>query len=188
MPPGFGKHGLDRQQEPHLLRLEDAALRIDERNALALEDEAGLQLGRGQVIVDLAQPSHMLESRHAHQGVAVIDRHRYHRHPLKQCSLCQRQRLGIGALADILGRASILLTVQRVVVPAVVELLLDAPADLEPQIGRHRHIAGVEQAVDVAPKQKAVSRLVLAAIAIGTDMRSLESRQRPLLRDRAAPM
>ena len=29
--------GLDRQQEPHLLRLEDAALRIDERNALALE-------------------------------------------------------------------------------------------------------------------------------------------------------
>ena len=55
--------GLDRQQEPHLLRLEDAALRIDERDALAVEHEARLQLGRGQVIVDLAQPSHMLESR-----------------------------------------------------------------------------------------------------------------------------
>jgi hypothetical protein len=48
------------------LRLKDAALRIDERDTLAIEDEARLQLGRGQVIVHLAQPSHLLESRHAH--------------------------------------------------------------------------------------------------------------------------
>ena len=43
----LGENGLDRKQESHLLRLEDAALRIDERNALAIELETGLQLGRG---------------------------------------------------------------------------------------------------------------------------------------------
>ena len=48
------------------------ALRVDERDALTFEDEAGLQFGRGQVIVDFAEPSHMLESRHAHQGVEVV--------------------------------------------------------------------------------------------------------------------
>jgi hypothetical protein len=34
------EHGLDRQQKPHLLWLEDATLRIDERDALARKDEA----------------------------------------------------------------------------------------------------------------------------------------------------
>ena len=72
----FRENGLDRQQKAHLLRLEDAALRIDERDALALEHKARLQFGRGQVIVDLVQPSHMLESRHAHQGVGVVSGHR----------------------------------------------------------------------------------------------------------------
>jgi hypothetical protein len=33
------KHGLDRQQEAHLLRLEDASLRVDERDTLTVEDE-----------------------------------------------------------------------------------------------------------------------------------------------------
>ena len=55
------------------------------------------------------------------------------------------------------------------------------------QIGRYRHIAGVEQAVNVPPQEKAVSRLVRAAFAIGTNMRGLQGRQRPLLGDRAAP-
>ena len=48
------KHGLDRQQKPHLLRFKDAALRIDERDALAFEDKARFQLIRGQVVVYLA--------------------------------------------------------------------------------------------------------------------------------------
>jgi hypothetical protein len=56
------EHSLDRQQEPHLLRLENSALRIDERNTLTLEDQARLQLRRRQVIVNLAESSHMLES------------------------------------------------------------------------------------------------------------------------------
>ena len=51
----------DRKQEPHLPWLEHPALRIHERNAFTLEDETGLQLSSGQVIVSLAEPSHMLE-------------------------------------------------------------------------------------------------------------------------------
>jgi hypothetical protein len=48
------KDGLDRQQETHLLRLEDATLRIDERDAFAFENDTRLQLRRGQVIVDVS--------------------------------------------------------------------------------------------------------------------------------------
>ena len=55
------KDRLDRKQKPHLLWLENPALRIHERNAFTLEDETGLQLGGGQVIVSLTEPSHMFE-------------------------------------------------------------------------------------------------------------------------------
>ena len=48
-----------------------------------------------------------------------------------------------------MGRADSL-TVKRTVMPAVLELLLDAATDLEFEIRRHRNIASVEQAVDVA--------------------------------------
>lgn len=51
------EHGFDRQQKPHLLRLEYTTLRIDERDALALENKTRLQLSRGQVIVHLARPA-----------------------------------------------------------------------------------------------------------------------------------
>jgi hypothetical protein len=39
---GLREHGLDRQQVSHLVRLEDAPLRIDEGDAFALEREAAL--------------------------------------------------------------------------------------------------------------------------------------------------
>ena len=46
-----------------------------------------------------------------------------------------------------------LVTVKSVVVSAVLKFLPDAPADLEPQLGRHRHIAGVEEAMNVPPQE-----------------------------------
>ena len=55
--PGPRKHSLDRQQEPHLLRLEDAPLRIDYGYALAIENEARLQLIRCEVVVKLGRGS-----------------------------------------------------------------------------------------------------------------------------------
>jgi len=39
--------------------------------ALAIEYETRLQLGRGQVIVNFAQPSDMFESRHAHGRITI---------------------------------------------------------------------------------------------------------------------
>jgi hypothetical protein len=59
-----------------------------------------------------------------------------------------------------------------VVVPSIFELLPDAATDLEMEVWRHRHISGVEQAMDVATQQETVSRLMVAAVAVGTDMGS----------------
>jgi hypothetical protein len=67
--PGPWKYGLDREQEPHLVRFEDAALWINQRYALTLESEVRFQLVRGQMIVDLTEPSHMIECRHAEEPV-----------------------------------------------------------------------------------------------------------------------
>jgi hypothetical protein len=65
---------------------------------------------------------------------------------------------------------------QSVVVAPVLELLLDAAADLEPQIRGHGDVAAVEEAVDVTPEQQAVRDVVRAAFGIGSDMRSIERR------------
>lgn len=81
-----------------------------------------------------------------------------------------------------------LLTLQGVVVLAVVEFFPNASANLKVKVRRHRHIAGIEQAVDVTPQQEPVTCLVFTTITIRPDMRSFESRQGPLLRDSAAPM
>jgi hypothetical protein len=51
------KHGLDRQQEPHLLRLEYAALRIDERDALALEKKPGFNSVAVRTVLRGVQPA-----------------------------------------------------------------------------------------------------------------------------------
>ena len=83
------------------------------------------------------------------------------------------QRLWIGA-AQIVGWREDRLAVMLVVVPPVVELLLDAAAHFEAKVGRDGYIARIEQAVDVAPKQETVSGLVFAAVAIGPDMRGFE--------------
>ena len=70
---------------------------------------------------------------------------------------------------------------QLVVVPAVIELLLDSAAHLEVQVGCYSHIAGIEQAVDIAPEQQPVSRLVFASLAVRANVRSLQHRKSPLI-------
>ncbi|MGZ9083531.1 MAG: hypothetical protein ACXW3U_15750 [Rhodoplanes sp.] len=66
------KHGLNRQQKPHLLGLNDAAPRIDERDALPIEKESQVQAGRSQGIVHLAQPSDVLEGCYAHEDITIV--------------------------------------------------------------------------------------------------------------------
>ena len=90
-------------------------------------------------------------------------------------------------MADLLWHTDPL-AVKRVVISTVIELFLNAPADLKMEAGCYRYIAGIEQTVDVAPQQEPVPWLVFAALAVRSNMRSLESRQRSLLCDRATPM
>ena len=61
--------GLDGQQETHLARFEDAALRVDEWDARAVEVEPRAQQFGGQLAVDLGEPSDMLEGSETHPGV-----------------------------------------------------------------------------------------------------------------------
>ncbi len=68
---GFGEHGLDGQQVLHLSRLEDAALWVDQGDALASVVEAGLQFGRGQVVMHLNKSAHVFERSPADQRVVL---------------------------------------------------------------------------------------------------------------------
>lgn len=74
---------------------------------------------------------------------------------------------------------------QLIIVPAVIELLLDPAAYLEPQIGRNGDVSGIEEAVDAAAEQETVACLVLATIAIGTDVNGLEGWKGAFLGDDA---
>ncbi len=52
-----GEDGLDREQEAHLLWLEDAALRIDEGAAFAFEKKTSLQVFPRQRVMHGGQPA-----------------------------------------------------------------------------------------------------------------------------------
>src|SRR5437879_450987 len=65
------KHGPNRQKKPHLLRLEDTTLGIDEGDAFAVENKSWLQLVGGQMIVDLAKSPHMLERSQANARITI---------------------------------------------------------------------------------------------------------------------
>src|SRR5690606_31910669 len=91
----------------------------------------------------------------------------------------ERDRVGI--LAGFLGQGD-LLPVQRIVVPAVLDLFLDPPTDFEAQVRRNGHVSSVEPAVDVTSQQQAVTGFMLATVCIGADMRRLQRGQGPLLR------
>jgi hypothetical protein len=83
------------------------------------------------MVMYLAQPSDMLEGCYAHQGVGVASGHRHPPSSPKTMLVVPCQSIGIRALRDIQGGFD-LVTVKSVVVSAVLKLLSDAPADLEP--------------------------------------------------------
>ncbi len=62
---------LDRKQILHLPGFEYASLRINEWDALPVEDESWIQFVRRQVVVYLAESSDMIECCHPQQGVIV---------------------------------------------------------------------------------------------------------------------
>jgi len=75
---------------------------------------------------------------------------------------------------------------ESVVVSPVLELLPYSPADLDPVFRGYRHIALIEQRVQVAAKQQPVIHAVLATFGIGADVSGLQHRQRTLASDRAS--
>ena len=87
-----------------------------------------------------------------------------------------RQRIPIRPILSPRWRHD-LLAMQRIIVAPVFEFLADPFAHLKAQVGRDRDVAGIEQAVDVAPQQQAIARLVAAAVAIGADVGGLQRRE-----------
>lgn len=65
------EHSLDREKKPHLSRFEDAALRIDQGDAFAVECEARSELVRCQVIMRFGKPSDLLESCETYELVPI---------------------------------------------------------------------------------------------------------------------
>jgi len=79
-----------------------------------------------------------------------------------------------------------LMTLKRIVVLPVLELLPDPTANFKAEVRRHGHIARVEQAVYVAPKQEAIGRLMFSSISVWFDMGGFQRRQCPFTRHCAA--
>lgn len=88
-------------------------------------------------------------------------------------------------LIDRLFRHADRLAVERVILPAVVEILFDAAADLESKFRRDRHVAAVEQRVQVAADEDAVVGLVGSLFGEGFYVGGVEDGQDLLSRHRA---
>ena len=78
------------------------------------------------------------------------------------------------------GRHPQLPPLKRVVVPPVLEVGAYPPTDLELQLRGHRHVSAIEQRVQVAPQEESVVDPMLAALAVGLDVCSLQGRERAL--------
>src|SRR5262249_17735758 len=73
-----------------------------------------------------------------------------------------------------------------VVVPAVLELLAYPPANLQLKVAVQCHVTLVEERVQIAPKQEAVSRIVRPTLVDWLDVRRLEHGKSSLARNHAA--
>lgn len=76
--------------------------------------------------------------------------------------------------------------VQRVVVPAVLELLLDPPADLEPELRSDGDITAIKEALCRSSEQESIRHVVRATFGVGANVRCIQGGKCPLPRDRAA--
>ena len=133
--------------------------------------------GYWKVVNHFAQPSDVLEGCDPNQRITIIIVRLRQWSSLETMLVVPGQGDRIGTLADLLWCTD-LLTMERVVVSTIFEFFLNLPANLKMEAGRYRHIAGIEQAVDVAPQQEPVPWLVFAALAVrqgagGTRARSL---------------
>lgn len=75
-----------------------------------------------------------------------------------------------------------------VVVATVIELLFDAAADFDMHGRGDRDVAFVEQGVEIAAEEKAISDEVLAAFGVGLDVRGIERGEGALVGHGAAAL
>lgn len=94
--------------------------------------------------------------------------------------------LSIGTVVSA-GREPDGLSSQIVIVPTILKILPKALAHDKPVVSIYRHVAAIEEFVDIGAKEQAVANFMLAAGAVRADVRSIEDRQRALARDCAAP-
>ena len=71
-------------------------------------------------------------------------------------------------------------SVQRVVAPAVLEVVAQPRADFEAESGSDRHVALVEEAVQVGPEQQTVADGVRSVGSERPDVRGIQRRERVL--------
>lgn len=77
---------------------------------------------------------------------------------------------------------------QIVVMPTIPKILAKALAHDKPVISVYRHVAAIEEFVDIGAKEQAVANFMSAASAIRADVSGIEDRQRTLACDCAAPI
>src|SRR4051794_27532090 len=75
---------------------------------------------------------------------------------------------------------------QIVIMPAIVEIVLEPATDLEAPVGSNRYIPEIEQPMDVSSKQEAIGRDVLAPGCVRPDVSRIEDGQRLLAAHSAA--
>ncbi len=68
------------------------------------------------------------------------------------------------------------LAMQAVVLAAIVEILVDAPAHLDVVIGGDRQVSPIEESVEIAAQQQPVVDSMLALGRIGANMGGFENR------------
>ena len=72
------------------------------------------------------------------------------------------------------------LTIDRVVVPTVLEFVVDAPADPDVEIEGYREITLVEEVVQIRSQKDAIANKMRSLFGIGLNMACFERRQRSL--------
>src|SRR5271169_811965 len=98
--------------------------------------------------------------------------HRCRRLSLEAMLVVPSQGAGIRTLTDIV-RNNDPLTMERIVVLAVIKLFSNAATDFEFAIGGNGYVAKVKQTVYVAPEKQPILRFMLATITIRADVRRL---------------
>jgi hypothetical protein len=77
------------------------------------------------------------------------------------------------------------LAVEWIIRPAVFELFFKATADLDLVLWRNCNVTAVEEAMEIAPQEKAIVHSMRTALVVRPDVGGFESRERMLLCYRA---